>query len=161
MKCRIHLLIICCAIATTLTLAPAAAGADPAGSGYVCKIISYGASSMPTFGKHGVVTVNFTSQPGCKGSYLWHGYFFTLGARSRWAHSDHLLSKDALEGTVELLRWAAAAERRVSWLSCPGKKYCISGYTMGTGKAQRTATLAWSQTIRQALTTLLQRLAAV
>lgn len=160
MKNQIHILVICCAVMTALALAPSTVGADPVGSGYVCKIISYDASSMPTFGKHGVVTVNFTSQPDCKGSYLWHGFFFTQGARSRWAHDDHLLSKDDLEGTVELLRWAAAAKRRVSWLSCPGKQFCISGYTMGSGKA-RARTLAWGQAIRQALATLLQRLAAV
>jgi len=159
MKCRARLIIICCAAMTVLAFTPSRADADPKGTGYVCKIISYKASSMPAFGEHGVVTVNFTSQPDCKGSYLWHGFFFSRGAKSRWAHTDHLLSKDDLEGTVELLRWAAAAKRRVSWLSCPGKKFCISGYTMGTRMLVQER--GWGQTIRKAIAHLLQKLSSV
>ena len=161
MKRAIHFVIFCAAT-TALALPASNANADPSGSGFVCKVISYDASEMPAYGEHGFVTVNFTSAPDCKGGYLGHGYIYSRGARSKWVHTEYLLGHDALKVTVKSLRWAAAAKQRVAWESCPGKESCISGYAIGhaikrpTKKPDKKP--GWNQTIRQAFARLLQEL---
>lgn len=166
MKRKYQVLLLCCAAIVVAALPASEASADPSGSGFVCKIISYEATAMPAYGDHGFVTVNFTSLPDCKGRYLWHGFIYSRGARSRWAHTDYLLGHQDLKGTVRMLRMAAAAKRRVSWNSCPGKQFCISGYSMvpnGQRPPEKHAQQepGWEQTIGEAIAQLLHRLFVV
>ena len=165
MKRTVNIFIFCCASIAALALPASRADANPAGAGYVCKLITYQASAMPAYGAHGFITVNFTSAPDCKGRYLWHGYIYSRGARSRWAHADYLLGKDGLQWTANFLRLASVVQQRVSWKSCPGKQFCISGYSIKAAgersAAKQAEGLRWGQTIRRAFARLIQGLSVV
>lgn len=121
--------VICGIGAVTLMLLaiPGKASAFTSGYAYICSMYYYPQSNNPTYGDHGRLMVTFHSSPGCHGTNLGTGIYFSTGATHTDANTSYLHSMMGLAMLHNALQLALIHNQKVYAQNCgSARPNCIN-----------------------------------